>query len=320
MGNLSVIVPTYNRKAVLLKVLEAYAGQTAPQEICELLVVDDGSTDGTSETVREWTEKSSPPFLVRCLRQQNKGLAAARNHGIREARGGVVLFADDDIIPSPDLAACHAAWHHERPDPSIAAVGQVVWSPELHPTPFMEWLGIDGIQFKPVRRAFNHALPFTSIIFGHTSVKLDFLRKRGVFDEAFRTYGCEDSELAYRLVKTGLRAFYLPEAIGYHYKRVSFQEACRHHEKMAEARKVYLTKEAGIEQARIEREWFGTRKNRMRALVARCLIVFLLPLKPLLDSHIRLPGAVYKLFYFYYGRYKPRQNEKRTGQMSQSAV
>lgn len=320
MGNLSVIVPTYNRKDVLLKVLEAYAGQTAPQDICELLVVDDGSTDGTSETVREWAEKSSPPFPVRYLRQQNKGLAAARNHGIREARGSVALFADDDIIPSPDLAACHAAWHRKCPEPFMAAVGQLVWARELHPTPFMEWLGIDGIRFQSGKKSFNHALPFTSIIFGHTSVKLDFLRKHGIFDEAFRTYGCEDSELAYRLVKKGLRAFYLPEAIGYHYKSVSFQEACRHREKMAEARKVYLTREAGIEQARIEREWFGTRKNRIRALVARCLIVFLLPLKPLLDSHIRLPAAVYKLFYFYYGRYKPARYEKQIGRMSRSTV
>lgn len=320
MADLSVIIPTYNRRAVLLKVLEAYARQTAPEDVRELLVIDDGSTDGTGEVAQEWAAKSPPPFAVRCLRQQNKGLAAARNHGIREAQGSVLLFVDDDIIPAPDLVAQHAAWHREHPEPNMAAVGQLVWAPELRPTPFMEWLGIDGIRFKSGKAASGRALPFTSIIFGHTSVKSDFLRDNGIFDEDFRTYGCEDSELAYRLVKKGFQAFYLPGAVGYHYKRVSFQEACRHQEKKAEARKVYLTKEAGIEQARIEQEWFGSRKNKVRALVARSLIVFLLPLKPLLDSHIPLPSGVYKLFYFYYGRHKPALLEKQTAQPSRSAV
>ncbi len=137
-GKLSIAIPTYNRKDVLRKVLEAYCSQSAPEEILEIFVADDGSTDGTESAVAQFNEGSSVP--IRYFRQEHRGAAAARNLAIREARGDLLLFTDDDVIPSPTLVEEHSKWHRQNPDPRVAVSGSVPWHPEVHPTPFMHWL------------------------------------------------------------------------------------------------------------------------------------------------------------------------------------
>src|SRR5258708_26630688 len=84
MDSLTVVIPTFNRAPVLKKALEAYLTQGAPEGIYELLVVDDGSTDETPSLVDEISRRA--PFPIRYFRQENKGPAAARNVGIREAQ------------------------------------------------------------------------------------------------------------------------------------------------------------------------------------------------------------------------------------------
>src|SRR5260370_23800161 len=75
------------------------------------------------------------------LRQSNKGPAAARNYGIREARSPIVLFTDSDIVPERDLVSQHAEWHRESPQTSRAILGYVTWPAAPKPTPFMSWYG-----------------------------------------------------------------------------------------------------------------------------------------------------------------------------------
>src|ERR1700676_5073195 len=108
MGALTVVIPTYDRAGVLKKALDAYRMQSAPQLIRELIVVDDGSTDGTAAVVFQISRES--PFPVRYLRQSNNGPAAARSAGIREAKSELILFTDDDIIPERTLVAQHLDW------------------------------------------------------------------------------------------------------------------------------------------------------------------------------------------------------------------
>jgi len=134
---LSVVIPTYNRQDLLRKALEGYSKQSARQEILEILVVDDGSTDATRSLVARYREESALP--VRYLRQESKGAGAARNHGVREARGAIVLFGDDDIVPAPNLVGEHLAWHDKYPDPAVAVLGQVILAQEIRPTPFLKW-------------------------------------------------------------------------------------------------------------------------------------------------------------------------------------
>lgn len=100
MRSVSVVVPTYNCAPRLMQAIASVAAQTCARDKLELVVVDDGSTDDSGERVREFAAAAS--FPVRYVRQQNAGAAAARNHGIRVARGDAIAFldADDTWLPS----------------------------------------------------------------------------------------------------------------------------------------------------------------------------------------------------------------------------
>lgn len=296
---LSVVIPTYNRKDTLRKTLAAYCSQSAPEEILEILVVDDGSTDGTDSVVAQSSVGS--PIPIRYLRQDNRGIASARNHGIRETRGAIILFGDDDVIPTTNLVSEHVAWHRNYPEASVGVLGHVCWSPEVHPTPFMNWLGLDGVLFEYRVLSRGMQVGFAHCYFNNTSLKIGFLRETGTFDEDFRSYGYEDMELGYRLIKGGLRLLYNPDAVGYHYKYMSFADACRRAKVVAAASRFLETKEAGVVSARREAQKRARLASRLKRLCVRTLVPFLSPIKPLLDSHLRLPWILYRAFYSYYG-------------------
>lgn len=295
------MIPTYNRPAILQKTLAAYLDQTARNEILEILVVDDGSTDGTSQMVLALANTS--PIPVRYLHQQNSGQASARNHGIREAKGRLVLFGDDDIIPGVSLVAEHLAWHVRHAASSVAVVGPAYWSPELRPTPMMRWWGLNGIRFDPPHMEAGAEVSWGTGCFWNTSVKLEFLKANGIFDERFRKYGFEDSELAYRLMKKGFKVLYNPQAVGYHYKRVTFADMCRYRKTVATtpSLEVYGTTEAGRRYLEGLARRRGTRKYRIQKAITQVMVPILSPLKPLLDSQIPLPGFLYSAFLAYYG-------------------
>lgn len=300
-SQLSVIIPTYNRKHILARTLEAYMRQSARPQILEILVVDDGSTDGTGAIVGEIAARAQVP--VRHLFQPNSGLSAARNHGIREALGELILFADDDIIPAPNLVSEHLNWHKRYPDPAVAVLGFVTWSPEVHPTPFMEWLGFDGVQFNFGALTRGEVVDFQNAYSCNTSLKTAWVKENGGFDEDFKGYGFEDTEFGYRMCKKGLRVLYNPDAVGYHYKFVSFADVCNRAQLVAEARKVLDTKAAGKEVAAIESAQVRSKPTIVRVLrklLRGCLVPAAPLLKPLLDTRFPLPWSIYRFMYHRY--------------------
>ena len=107
----SIIIPTRNRRKVLERTLKYLFLQDYPQDQYEIIVIDDGSTDGTHKMVKA---QESPCRLV-CLRhEERKGPAVARNRGIREARGEVVIFIDDDIFCPPQFIREHVKYHEKE--------------------------------------------------------------------------------------------------------------------------------------------------------------------------------------------------------------
>src|SRR5262245_33928200 len=104
----SVVIPTYRRTQTLFPVLDALARQEQPPEF-EVVVVDDGSGDDTSDRLSDYR----PAYPFRFFTQDNGGPASARNRGVREARGSVVLFLGDDTVPEPPLLAVHGRAHAE---------------------------------------------------------------------------------------------------------------------------------------------------------------------------------------------------------------
>ncbi len=309
-ARLSIVIPTYNRKETLSRILESLARQTRPDHILEVLIVDDGSTDGTGEMAAG--RAAEFPAAIRLLRQHNQGLAAARNHGIREAAGEIVLFLDDDEVAALNLVEEHMEWHRQHPGANFGMVGYVPWSPEVHPTPLMRHIISEGPQNGFGHMAVGERVEFVGCYFANTSVKVKFLRENGVFDEAFRSWGCEDWELGYRLIKKGMVMVYNPAAVAYHYKRVSFADVCQFRGKMARSLRIFAAKEAGQVYFARERQRKASRRYRLQTLAARLLVPLLMPLKPLLDSQIPLPGSLYRacLAYYFNSARKPAFSER----------
>lgn len=220
---LSVVIPTYNRKDILEKSLEALFNQTLLKERYEILVVDDGSTDGTGDMARKLIPNS--PVVLRCLCQKNKGPAAARNLGIFSAQGEIILFIGDDIIADENLLTEHLK-DQEKYDESTAILGYVTWHPDLKPTPFMNFLE-QGIQFNYPAIKDKSAVPFGSFFTANLSLKKEFLIKNGLFDEDFRYPAFDDIELAYRLRDKGMILRYNPQAKGYHYHPADLRSYCQ---------------------------------------------------------------------------------------------
>jgi glycosyltransferase involved in cell wall biosynthesis len=97
---ISVILCTYNRAQSLIKALESVAAQTLPESVeWEVLVVDNNSRDQTRDVVEDFCRLHAPRF--RCVFEANQGLNYARNSGVREARGDVLAFVDDDVTVEP---------------------------------------------------------------------------------------------------------------------------------------------------------------------------------------------------------------------------
>ena len=93
MRHVSVVIPTYNRAHLVAHTINSALAQTHPA--VEVIVVDDGSTDATPETLLQFGQR------IRVVRQENRGVAAARNRGAAEARGDFVLFLDSDDVLAP---------------------------------------------------------------------------------------------------------------------------------------------------------------------------------------------------------------------------
>jgi glycosyltransferase involved in cell wall biosynthesis len=295
--SLTVIIPTYNRVELLAKALAGYEKQSSPELIEELLVVDDGSTDGTAAFVRTFCGETRLP--VRYVKQSNKGPAAARNLGLSEAKSRLVLFTDSDIIPSHDLVEQHSVWHRKHPAIHSAVLGYVTWSPEVNPTPFMRWYGEDAMLFAYRAARGRTELDYRFFYTCNVSVKTAFLREYGHFNESFRSAAYEDTELGYRLSKHGMTLRYNSAAVGYHHQFFSFAAACRKARANANAAQLFFQTEAGQEVLKqIERKR-SRLSYRIAKTCAKGAVMLLHPIRSWIDSRTRLPGLFYHLFFWY---------------------
>jgi glycosyltransferase involved in cell wall biosynthesis len=305
LKSLSVIIPTYNREQLLAKALDGYLRQSSPQFIHEVLVIDDGSTDNTELMVRDFIARSV--FPIRYLRQSNKGPAAARNLGIKEAGSELVLFSDSDIIPQVDLVEQHINWHRENPQITTVVLGYVTWDPAVNPTPFMQWYGDNRLfAFRELRN--KREADFHSFYTCNISLKTEFLRAVGKFDEDFKNAAYEDTELGYRLGRKGMLLLYNPKAIGYHHQFFSFHDACKKALANGGATELFFRKEAGQVLAKEIQRRQSRVGHRVATVLAPVILKALSPLRHFLDSSLALPGVVYRLFFWAATGERKRQN------------
>lgn len=224
---ISIVIPTFNRKRILEKCLRNVCNQDFQRTDYEIIVVDDGSVDGTGILLDKLSKSAESP--LRYFRQENKGPAAARNLGIRNAKGLIILFLGDDSIVTPSLLKEHYSWHVKYPQDNYAVLGHITWSQDIRVTPFMEWLENGGPQF-----AFGQIKDKDNVdaqVFFYSSnisLKKGFLlAHNGFFDESFLKAAYEDLELGYRLRNAGMILKYNRDAVAYHEHYTSVADACR---------------------------------------------------------------------------------------------
>ena len=199
--DVTVQICSHNRKDVLKIVLESLKDQTLPANRFEVVLVDDGSSDGT----KEMAEGLELPYHLTVLRhEKNRGLAAARNTGLRACRGKVILIIDDDVIAHPDLVRQHLLVHSQF-DKCVCN----------------GWVNHVTEAMRPAQPKFTMADISTSFFWtSNVSVKRAHLLAIGGFDEDFKEYGWEDQEVGLRLMALGLQKHNNYKAIGFHVKKL----------------------------------------------------------------------------------------------------
>jgi glycosyltransferase involved in cell wall biosynthesis len=218
---ISVVIPTFNRRERLGRVLSALVGQTTPPSEFEVIVVDDGSADGTSE----WLSLQSFPFELRCLRQQNAGPARARNKGIEAARGEKVLFLDDDVVPCPELMAEHLRVH-EAEGRSVVVLGTLSSLPH-YAQPWVAWEQVQvEKQYVAMERG-DYAPSFRQFWTGNASVARAELMQAGLFDVTLKRG--EDVELGRRMAAQGVGYVFNARARGLHHAERTLASFCHAH-------------------------------------------------------------------------------------------
>jgi GT2 family glycosyltransferase len=210
----SVITPTFNRRESLLAMVRALESQSFPAHLFEVVVIADGCTDGSAEACRALQTS----YTLRVIEQANAGPAVARNVGCQQARAPLLVFLDDDVIPTRDFLAVHQSIHQQGQK-------QVVIGPLLRPSnarlqPWVYWeLATLEQQYDAMARGEWEPSP-RQFYTGNASVARAAVLDVGGFNPEFRR--AEDVELAYRLQRSGYTFVFAPQARGLHYAQRSF--------------------------------------------------------------------------------------------------
>lgn len=209
--DLSVVIPTHNRKETLRLCLCALAFQSLPARRWEIVVVDDGSTDGTEEFCRSYQH---PNPNLRFLRQINQGAGAARRTGVEAARGEFVLLMNDDTIAEPKLLAQHLALHRQHPQEKWAVLGGFLPSQDSAQRALSLWINHSAFLFPQNSLKAGPLTGSAYFVTCNLSVRRSAILEAGNFDPAFRV--AEDTEMGTRLEQRGYRVYFHPEAVATH--------------------------------------------------------------------------------------------------------
>ena len=189
--NVSIVIPTYNRKPILEKCLVALENQKLNANISnyEVIVVDDGSTDGTTSWINN--NKSNFPHVV-LFQQEHGGPALGRNLGVIKSKYEIIIFIDSDLIVLDNFITCHVnkllvSWR--KNNKKCFTYGSVVNTSNF---------------FNP--QSEKHKIIDTSFAYfatGNVPISKELILNVGLFDTSFSLYGWEDLELGERLKKLG---------------------------------------------------------------------------------------------------------------------
>jgi glycosyltransferase involved in cell wall biosynthesis len=207
---ISVILCTQDRDASLTRCLDYYS-RIIPSDVWELIVVDNGSVDRTSEVLELEVQHQRLPLVF--VKEGNKGLSKARNAGIRRARGEIICFSDDDCYPDAQFIA---AWKRVFEDPKVGFAGGRIELFDPADAKVTIKTDADPQFFLPNDFIFPGTLHGASMAFRRAVVDTV-----GVFDDdlgAGTSVGSgEDSDYFQRASENGFIGFYSPEPLVWHH-------------------------------------------------------------------------------------------------------
>ena len=203
--NVSIVIPTYNRKSILIKCLHALENQKLNRLIdsYEIIIVDDGSTDGTTEWIKE--NQINLPHVV-LYEQEHGGPALGRNLGVLKSTGDVIIFIDSDLVVVDNFIIHHVNKLNKywiKKNKKCFTYGSVINTSNFQ-NPLSEDSKITDISF-------------AYFATGNVAISKELLLDVGLFDTSFSLYGWEDLELGERLKKIGVKLIKCPDAKGFHW-------------------------------------------------------------------------------------------------------
>ena len=202
---ISVVIPVYNASTTIEACLQALAAQNRLP--LEVIVVDNGSSDGTTQQVQSMVEEF--PCSLRLLEKRTRGAAAARNHGIRAAAGEWIAFTDSDCVPDPDWLETGEALLAEHGS-RIAALAGPAWG-TLEGDAAARVLGLSSLSVDMPEQLYDSAGATGTLGFAAANL---WVRRKALldlqgFDESLHIAG-EDIDLCARLYAASGRICYSP--------------------------------------------------------------------------------------------------------------
>jgi peptidoglycan/xylan/chitin deacetylase (PgdA/CDA1 family)/GT2 family glycosyltransferase len=251
----SVVIPTYQRRDIVVRMVAAFERQAFRD--FELMVVVDGSTDGTADALGSLDVS----FPLTVLEQRNQGSGQARNTGVAAGRGELLLFLDDDMEADPGLLLAHDRAHREGAD---LVLGDLPLHPDS-PRNILTW----AVGFWAESRRERLSAPAAEIrlddlLSGQVSIARDAFERLGGFDVGFTRgglFGGEDIDFGYRVMQAGLRVVFDSAAVSYQYYDVDPMQFLRRSREAGRAEQELLLKHPGEAQLARGPHW-RTRRSR----------------------------------------------------------
>lgn len=197
----SLVIPAYNAKDTIATCLGSALNQSLMRDEYEVIVVDDGSIDNTSDIIER--------YPVKLIRQQNQGPAVARNRGASEAVGDILVFTDSDCELDYNFLNNITA-----PIMNDMQIVGVQGSYKTKQKEFMARFGQIEIETRYRRMAKGKYIDFIGTY--AAAYRADIFREYGGFDTGFPLASGEDTEFSYKLHRAGCKLVFVPEAFVYH--------------------------------------------------------------------------------------------------------
>lgn len=234
---ISVIICTYNREKYIYNVLQSVAANGYPHDCYEIVLVDNNCTDNTLKECNRF-QQDYPEVRFVCCQEPNQGLSYARNCGIREAKGDILVYVDDDALVNKEYLQTYADFFAAHPEID-AAGGPIIPKYETEEPSWMSHytrMLLTGYKYNGEK-----AKEFASNDYpggGNAAYRSSVFEKVGLFNVELGRKGdnlaaSEEKDIFDKMRALGMHIYYLPTAILYHiiperkltddyFKRLSF--------------------------------------------------------------------------------------------------